>query len=82
MRLYCVQYDGIGYGGQQRYPPSQYFTSYRAELKGAYNTLLIADEVDAPDGIDQWINNSEAVNSLNKELFTAQQMWLPRPTSY
>ena len=74
---YCVQYNGIRYGGRQRYPPSQFSTSYRAELEGAYNTLRIADEVDAPDGIDQWIDNSEAVNSLNKELYTAQQMLAP-----
>ena len=43
---YCIQYNGIRYGGSRRYPPSDYATSYRSELEGGWLTLLLLNEMD------------------------------------
>jgi len=66
---YCVQLNGARYEGRQRYPNSPFATSYRAELEGCLNTIKMMQELPTPDGIDQYIDNSETVQrTINKVL--------------
>ena len=61
---YCLQIGGTRYQGSQRYPQSDHATSYRSELEGGYLTVKLMQEVSIPDGIDQYIDNSQSVNSM------------------
>ena len=57
------------YGGRQRYPNSDFATSYRSELEGGYNTLKLIQELPSQDGLDQYIDNSESVQSMTTPVF-------------
>ena len=63
--------------GSRRYPDSDFATSYRAELEGGYNNLLLINEAQAPSNLAQYIDNDQTVKSLTTEYYTPQQMLAP-----
>ena len=74
---FCVIRDGRRYGNARRHKPSQYATSYRAELEGEYGILQINQELTPGDPIDAHIDNSQAVKAMSRPFYSPQQMLAP-----
>ena len=71
-----IHYDGIRHLSQKRFAPSDYVSSYRAELEGIKGVIDIADARQVPS-VNHTCDNKSAVENVNNPYTTQSQTLAP-----